>query len=255
MPAPTRPWSAPARRTEDRTGVGTDAFVPLSDLLEQITCAREQPRLRAAPRKPSSFKRADPPRHDAGRFVKPSSVGRCFQPPGFLGVKSLNGWDQQRVGAPKRVWPSKGVVGELYDSARKGREAWKPAGEKEWEQNKGILSAKALGAWDAERATAPERVWPAYGVVGELYDERRRGQPSWKPTKHAKAGDEDYAEGPGPDAHQRCASRSRPGSGTSYRRSTTTSKFRPQRPSSAPTYTGGASRPLHGYSGSPGSGS
>jgi len=45
-----------------------------------------------------------------------------------------------------------------------------------------VRGQRHLGNWDVVRCTAPERTWPSKGAVSRLYDERRQGQPPWKPS-------------------------------------------------------------------------
>jgi len=80
--------------------------MPMKELLAQISRAKEQPAFR-----PGSF------------------VSRPFERvSGMLRPRSLGVWDQDRVTAPERSWPSVGVVGHLYDRHREGKPSWKPTG-------------------------------------------------------------------------------------------------------------------------------
>ena len=79
----------------------------------------------------------------------------------------------------------------MKPSAREDLKAWSPV---TWAHRDssfgftGYLPQKDFNAWDRERMSNPERTWPADGAVSELYDSRRKGKPSWRPTTSQKSG-------------------------------------------------------------------
>ncbi|CAE8634785.1 unnamed protein product [Polarella glacialis] len=73
-----------------------------------------------------------PSREGKDKAWKPAgwehSVSSFGQRPGFLRAREreLSLWDQERVTAPERNWPSGGAAADLYDNERKDQPSWNP---------------------------------------------------------------------------------------------------------------------------------
>uniref|UniRef100_A0A7S4RML5 Uncharacterized protein n=1 Tax=Alexandrium monilatum TaxID=311494 RepID=A0A7S4RML5_9DINO len=188
-PSPPRHGNEAASATPEppaQTEPLDDHQVPFAELLAQISKSKEPLR-----QEPERTWVPPQPRWDPGDtpFFVASSVSRCFEPQnaGFLPSRQFGHWDQERVFAPERTWPSNGKAAEFYDYQRDGLPDWKPGG---WSGRTGevfpfVPARERQAAETAHRraASAKGRRSPAGNTAGTWADSAKPPTPSTAPSR------------------------------------------------------------------------